>query len=373
MTVLDGSSHALAFLGARSEPSVPLGVDALGSRARARALPRVRDRCRAYRERGATGARAAAVRAPATCPPDTIRAEFTHQSRAFNASPLMRSAETLRGLVDFLPTGPSQRWIDVACGPGLVAGALAPRVAHVVGVDMTEAMVDLARAEARREAIANADFRVGDATRLGGQDGEFDGAVTRFSLHHIPLAGRVVAEMARVVRPGGFVVVGDRHAPDEPAAAWQEEIERLRDPSHWACLTHEDTRDWAPARPRASSAARSSRWPRTSIRPPRGQPGGRPRFESDSARSSWRRMAILSEILREIEVKWLISRCRLLKGIFSAAAFSKVRTGFLKSENVARLTRRIGQSGFSRLLGNGRGGRLGAGLGRAVGGLAGIG
>jgi ubiquinone/menaquinone biosynthesis C-methylase UbiE len=69
-------------------------------------------------------------------------------------------------------------------------------------------------------------------------DASFDGAVTRFSLHHIPVPGRVVEEMARVVRPGGWVIVSD-HTTDEDgsAAAWHEEIERLRDPSHWACLT----------------------------------------------------------------------------------------------------------------------------------------
>ncbi|HKV67589.1 MAG TPA: methyltransferase domain-containing protein, partial [Gaiellales bacterium] len=86
--------------------------------------------------------------------------------------------------------------------------------------------------------IANAVFSVGDATALEFADATFDGAVTRFSLHHIPLPGRVVAEMARVVRPGGAVVVADHVTlADADEAAWQQEIERLRDPSHWACLT----------------------------------------------------------------------------------------------------------------------------------------
>jgi SAM-dependent methyltransferase len=50
----------------------------------------------------------------------------------------------------------------------------------------------------------------------------------------------VLEEMARVVRPGGWVVVADHLTDaDGDAAAWHEEIERLRDPSHWACLTRE--------------------------------------------------------------------------------------------------------------------------------------
>jgi SAM-dependent methyltransferase len=170
---------------------------------------------------------------------DAIRSEFTHQSQTFNVAPAMRSAETLQALIELIPSGPDQRWLDVACGPGLVARAVAPRVGSVLGVDLTEAMIDLARREARREGLSNAEFALGDATRLDLPNGSFDGAVTRFSLHHVPVPGRVVAEMARVVRPGGAVVLADHlHADDHDGALWQEEIERLRDPSHWACLTH---------------------------------------------------------------------------------------------------------------------------------------
>jgi SAM-dependent methyltransferase len=170
--------------------------------------------------------------------PDAVVREFTHQSASFNAAPAMRSADTLGRLLDLIPAAAGERWLDAACGPGLVARGLAPRVGRVQGVDMTPAMVDLATREAAREGIPNAAFSVGDATALGFEPGSFDGAVTRFSLHHIPRPGRVVAELARVVRPGGAVVIAD-HVTSEDAdvAAWHEEIERLRDPSHWACLT----------------------------------------------------------------------------------------------------------------------------------------
>jgi SAM-dependent methyltransferase len=170
--------------------------------------------------------------------PDQVVREFTHQSESFNVAPVMRSADTLGRLVDLIPAAPGARWLDAACGPGLVARGLAPRVGEVHGVDMTPAMVDVARREAAAEGIANAVFSVGDATALDFAGESFDGAVTRFSLHHIPLPGRVVAEMARVVRPGGAVVVADHvTSADADEAAWHQEIERLRDPSHWACLT----------------------------------------------------------------------------------------------------------------------------------------
>lgn len=169
---------------------------------------------------------------------DSIREEFTHQSRSFGNSPAMTSAETLGALVELVPEDREGRWIDVACGPGVVSRGIAGRVGSVSGVDLTPAMIEEAQRRAGEKAIDNVDFVLGDATALDFPDASFDGAITRLSLHHIPAPRRVVAEMARVVRPGGWVAISDIAADqDGEAAAWREEIERLRDPSHWACRT----------------------------------------------------------------------------------------------------------------------------------------
>ncbi len=169
---------------------------------------------------------------------DSIRAEFTHQSRSFGTAPAMTSAQMLGALIELVPEDSGSEWIDVACGPGVVSRATASRVGSVRGVDLTPAMVEEAARRADEEGVGNVDFTVGDATALELPNDSFDGAITRFSLHHIPAPGRVVAEMARVVRPGGWVLVSDIVGDEDgEATAWREEIERLRDPSHWACLT----------------------------------------------------------------------------------------------------------------------------------------
>jgi SAM-dependent methyltransferase len=168
----------------------------------------------------------------------SIRDEFAHQADAFAASPVMSLGATLGAVVDLVPEDPAARWVEVACGPAAISRALAPRVGSVQGVDLTPAMVAKASAEAAAAGLDNLAFAVGDATALDFADGAFDGAVTRFSLHHIPAPERVVAEMARVVRPGGLVVIADHVTDDDgDTAVWHEQIERLRDPSHWACLT----------------------------------------------------------------------------------------------------------------------------------------
>lgn len=174
----------------------------------------------------------------------TLRDEFTHQAASFGQSPAITSAQTLGALVALVPEDSQAQWIDVACGPGVVSCAVAGKVASVAGVDLTPAMIDEAKKRAGEEDVRNATFTVGDATALDIADAAFDGAITRLSLHHVPVAPRIVAEMARVVRPGGVVIVSDLAADqDRDAAAWREEIERLRDPSHWACLTPERLRE----------------------------------------------------------------------------------------------------------------------------------
>lgn len=163
---------------------------------------------------------------------------FTRQSETFNESAIANASELLDALVQRAAPQPGERWLEAACGPGIVSRRLASRVRSVHGIDMTAAMVDTARREAAGAGLANATFEVGDAAATGLPGASFDGAVTRFSLHHIPLPGRVLSELARVVAPGGTIAVLDHLADDDgEARAWAQEIERLRDPSHWASLT----------------------------------------------------------------------------------------------------------------------------------------
>lgn len=93
---------------------------------------------------------------------------------------------------------------DLGCGPGHVAGWLAGHGARPVGIDLSPAMVEIAR----REHPA-AEFRVGDLLRLPAEDGEFAAAVALYSVIHLEpseLHG-AFEEMRRVLRPGGLLLV----------------------------------------------------------------------------------------------------------------------------------------------------------------------
>jgi ubiquinone/menaquinone biosynthesis C-methylase UbiE len=123
--------------------------------------------------------------------------------------------------------------LDVACGPGVVTAALAPRAKSVVAFDVTQEMLEKARVRCAKAGLANVSFRQGNAEALPFADGEFDGVVTRLAVHHFAEPQRAFAEMFRVLRPGGIAVIVDIvSSEDAREEVLQNAIERLRDPSH---------------------------------------------------------------------------------------------------------------------------------------------
>ncbi|WP_367128997.1 class I SAM-dependent methyltransferase [Saccharothrix sp. HUAS TT1] len=109
----------------------------------------------------------------------------------------------VREIVDPLPVGVA---LDAACGTGRHAEFLVGRGHRVIGVDGSPDM--LARA---RDRVRQAEFRPGDLHRLPVADAEVDLVVCALALTHVPDLKPVMAEFARVLRPGGHLVVSDLH------------------------------------------------------------------------------------------------------------------------------------------------------------------
>ena len=136
------------------------------------------------------------------------------------------------------PTGDEQA-LDVGCGAGALALALAPYVSSVVGVDRVPQLLGLAR----ERAPANAEFIEADATALPFEAGAFDLSGTMRTLHHVGRPEQVIAELTRVTRLGGRVLVIDQLAPDDPLAALAlDAFERAREDSHTRLLPEADIR-----------------------------------------------------------------------------------------------------------------------------------
>jgi ubiquinone/menaquinone biosynthesis C-methylase UbiE len=170
---------------------------------------------------------------------DAVQKRFGETADLIAAQQDARAAETgerLRALL--APTG-AERALDVGTGAGAFAIALAPIVAEVTGVDVVEKLLD----EARKRAPANARFLAADATALPFAPGSFDVVCTARTLHHVPRPELVLAEMTRVLRPGGTMLVVDQLAPvDSLAAIELNRFERARDASTTRVLADVDLR-----------------------------------------------------------------------------------------------------------------------------------
>ena len=136
----------------------------------------------------------------------------------------------------------TERALDSGTGTGALAFALAPLVREVVAVDVVPELLDEGR-KRRARTRPTSSFREGDATALPFGDGEFDLAGSLRTLHHLPRPELAVAELVRVTRPGGIVLVVDQVAPIDPLAALAlDRFERARDPSHTRVLPDTDLR-----------------------------------------------------------------------------------------------------------------------------------
>jgi ubiquinone/menaquinone biosynthesis C-methylase UbiE len=168
---------------------------------------------------------------------ETVRLEFTRQADAYAATPSIADPDRIGRLINLIDPASDWRALEVATGPGHVARALALRCREVIGIDLTDAPIEIARRLADEHGLHNVSFQIGDVERLDFRDGEFDLAVCRFALHHFEDPRVALKEMRRVVRPGGLVAVEDLIASEHPVrAAYHNKIEKLRDPSHTRAL-----------------------------------------------------------------------------------------------------------------------------------------
>ena len=129
---------------------------------------------------------------------------------------------------------PDAEVLDVGCGPGTITLGLARRAGRVVGLDMSEEMVEASRALAARERVDNVSFEVASAYELPFEGGAFDVVYAHQVLQHLADPVAALRDFRRVLRPGGLVAVRDSvyatmvHAPVERAIElWREIVQEV--------------------------------------------------------------------------------------------------------------------------------------------------
>ena len=118
-----------------------------------------------------------------------------------------------RRLIDLAAPHPGCRALDLATGTGDIALALASRGAHVVGLDITFRMIELANNKVARPAPCSPSFLVGDMLALPFPSGSFDIVTTGYGLRNVPNLVTAIEEIARVLSPGGRVLSLDFNRP----------------------------------------------------------------------------------------------------------------------------------------------------------------
>ena len=177
---------------------------------------------------------------------DRVRDRFTRTAQQFARFALRtrrEEAERLtRLLLDGFPKAARALALDLACGPATFTRALAPHVQFVFGLDFTPAMLAEARAAATVAELTTVAFACADASALPLADAAIDLAVTGYSLHHFLRPERAMAELARVLRPGGRAALADIAVPEGGDGEANNRIECARDASHARTLNAAEIR-----------------------------------------------------------------------------------------------------------------------------------
>ncbi len=164
---------------------------------------------------------------------ETIRRQFGRVAAAYGASPIFAQGHDLALMVECATLAPEMAVLDVGCAAGHTAFAFAPHVREVVGVDLSPEMLAEAARQAAARNLTNVRFEVASALALPYRDGQFDIVTCRLVAHHLPALPPTLAELARVLKPGGQLIVVDIISPEDSALVeFINRVEVLRDPSH---------------------------------------------------------------------------------------------------------------------------------------------
>lgn len=167
---------------------------------------------------------------------EAVRRQFGEVAAAYATSAVHAAGADLGLLREAAALSGGERVLDLGCGPGHTALALASSAAHVTGVDVTPEMVVLARDLARQRRVTNVSFEEADVSVLPFAEASFDLVTSRFAGHHFGEPAKALMEARRVLRPGGRVLLVDTVAPEDPGLdTFCNTFEFLRDPSHARC------------------------------------------------------------------------------------------------------------------------------------------
>lgn len=164
---------------------------------------------------------------------DRVKDSFGPNAHAYTVSQGHANQTELEKLVERTAPQPADCLLDIGTGAGHTAIAFAPAVSRVIAYDLTPQMLEEVERNAAAKGITNLETRQGAAENLPYPDASFELVSCRLTTHHFADLPQALGEMARVLKPGGKLIIMDTTVPEDPDLDREiNEIEVLRDPSH---------------------------------------------------------------------------------------------------------------------------------------------
>ncbi|MBP6490531.1 MAG: class I SAM-dependent methyltransferase [Thauera sp.] len=168
--------------------------------------------------------------------------QYTTRASAYVNSAVHAAGQDLDLIAQVLANQRGAVALDVGCGGGHLTYRLAPLVSQVVACDLAESMLAAVAEQASLRGLPNIATRAAAAESLPFEVATFDVVATRFSAHHWHAFAEGLAEMARVLKPGGLALMSDVVSPGVSLLdTWLQTLELLRDPSH---MRDASTAEW---------------------------------------------------------------------------------------------------------------------------------
>jgi ubiquinone/menaquinone biosynthesis C-methylase UbiE len=159
--------------------------------------------------------------------------QYDSRSNAYLSSAVHANGDDLELMASLIGQRPDAVALDMGCGGGHVAFRMASLVNKVVAYDLSDSMLATVAAEAQRRGLGNIVTKQGAAEALPCPSESFDVVATRYSAHHWHAFTEGLAQMRRVLKPGGLAIFMDVVTPGVPLLdTWLQSMELLRDPSH---------------------------------------------------------------------------------------------------------------------------------------------
>lgn len=172
-----------------------------------------------------------------------VRQQFDRQARYLSLGSTVDDPGVHEKVLALLELQGDEKILEVACGTGLLAAFLAPRVKEILGIDLSEGILKEAVKIREERRLGNLEFRLSDGDELPFNVPTFNISICKCSFPYFASPLRVVKEMKRVTRPGGKILIVEHTPPDDSIKReYYAKIMILRSPGHLRVFSRDEIR-----------------------------------------------------------------------------------------------------------------------------------